>query len=344
MYSIDETYFIKQLNSLMDIDSVTGMYRNIQNYVTDELTRLGFKCSESRKGAPVCSLGGNGNPLLITAHLDEIGLTVRHINDDGTLQVRMIGGAYPYSTINENVRIYTFDNKVYTGSVQRHPSSVHILTEEERLSALDYGKNVCVLLDENVRNADDVRKLGIDIGCIIALEPRTCICGDFIKSRFLDDKAAAAMLLCAAKTVKELKPDFKREVIAHFGVYEEEGHGCSYIPDNVADILSVDIAPTGPLQNSDEHKVSVLCQDCLMRYHYEMTQELINTAKEEGINYVTDIFDPGYSTDSTCAVKSGYDIRYGAICFGVSNSHGYERIHMDGIRACYSLMMAYMLK
>ena len=40
---------------------------------------------------------------------------------------------------------------------------------------------------------------------------------------------------------------------------------------------------------------------------------------------------------------AGYDIRHAAIGPGTSNSHGYERTHIDGLRNTYELTMAYLL-
>ena len=49
-----------------------------------------FRLDMGRMRLP--DLGGEGNPLVITAHLDDIGLMVRRINTDGTLNVCPVGG------------------------------------------------------------------------------------------------------------------------------------------------------------------------------------------------------------------------------------------------------------
>ena len=57
-------------------------------------------------------------------------------------------------------------------------------------------KNMEILLDENVDSKDDVLELGIQTGDIIAMDPRTTVTeSGYIKSRFLDDKLSAAILL-----------------------------------------------------------------------------------------------------------------------------------------------------
>ena len=54
-----------------------------------------------------------------------------------------------------------------------------------------------------------------------------------------------------------------------------------------------------------------------------------------------DIFTPHYGTDCEGSISAGYDIRFAAIGQGTANSHGYERTHIDGVKATYDLLMAY---
>lgn len=342
MYKMNEVYFKEQLEKLLAIDSTTGYFRPIQDYVEREIKALGYEYEETHKGGVMAVLNaGGGNPLLITAHLDDIGLIVRHVNDNGTLRVEKVGGLHPEYALAENVRVITRKGQVITGSVQKVNSSVHVTEDDVAAQALDYAKNMCVVLDENVKNAADVKALGIDTGCMIALDPRTVFVNGYIKSRFLDDKVAAAIVLAGMKAVHDENIKLGREVIMHFGMYEEIGHGTSFIPERVKDLLAIDIACTGPAQNSDEHKVTIFAKDSRFPYHYEMMNELIDAAEKGGIDYVTDIFTPHYGTDGDTSIAAGYDIRHAAIGQGTANSHGYERCHMDGIRNTYALMMEY---
>ena len=295
----------------------------------------------THKGGVIADLGGEGNDLVITAHLDDIGLMVRRINADGTLNVCRVGGLYPFYCLMENVRVYTRDGQVYTGSVCRTPGSVHVTEEELRVDGPDYRKNICIVLDMPVKTAADTRALGIETGDMIALEPRFTMSGGYIKSRFVDDKACAAVLLAVMKTVKEQGLRLNRRVLAYFAMYEEIGHGTTYLPAGVKDILAIDIAPTGPDQTSDERKVTIFAKDSRFPYHYEFANELRATAKRCGADYVMDVFTPHYGTDGDASVTAGYDIRHAGIGPGTLNSHGYERTHIDGLRNVYDLTLAY---
>ncbi len=344
MKHFDESYTLQVFQDMLAIDSTTGQFRAAQEWVVREAERLGYQTVTTHKGGVIVDLGGEGNALVISAHLDDIGLMARKINADGTLNVCSVGGLYPFYCVGENVRVYTGDGRVYTGTVCRTPNSVHVTEEELRATLGDFRKNVCVVLDMPVKTAEDTRRLGVETGDMIALEPRFTMSNGYIKSRFVDDKACAAVLLNVMKTLKEQQITPKRKVYAYFAFYEEIGHGTTYLPPDAKDFLALDIAPTGPDQNSEERLVSIFCKDSRFPYHYEMTRELQAAAKKAGVDYVMDVFTPHYGTDGDASVLAGYDIRHAAIGPGTANSHGYERTHIDGLRNTYALTMAYILQ
>ena len=340
----DEQYTLDTFRTLLSVDSTTGQYQAVQEKTAELIRALGFAPSFTRKGGVLADLGGEGNPLVITAHLDDIGLMVRRINPDGTLNVCPVGGLYPFYCVTENVRVYTGDGKILTGTVCRTPNSIHVTEDELRKTLADFRTNVCVVLDQPVRTAGDTRALGVETGDYIALEPRFTLSGGYIKSRFIDDKACAAVLLNIMKAVRDGRLNLRRKVIAYFACYEELGHGTAWLPEGVQDILALDIAPTGPDQNSEEHKVSIFAKDSRFPYHSGMTAELRECAKEAGVDYVMDVFTPHYGSDGDGSVLAGYDIRHAAIGPGTANSHGYERTHIDGLRNTFDLALAYILE
>ena len=342
MKAFDEAYCLESFRRLLAADSTTGQYEEIQELVCAMLDELGVPYTLVRKGGVIADLGGEGDALAVTAHLDDIGLMVRHVNPDGTLNVCPVGGLYPFYCMAENVRVHTRDGKVFTGTVCRTPNSIHVTEEELRDTPADFRKNVCVVLDEDVRSAADARALGVETGDMIALEPRFVYANGYLKSRFVDDKACAAVLLTLIRALRESGKAPKRRVYAYFAMFEEIGHGTTWLPADVKDILAVDIAPTGPEQNSDERKVSIFAKDSRFPYHWGMTNELRAAAIEAGVDYVMDIFTPHYGTDCDGSILAGHDVRHAAIGPGTANSHGYERTHIDGLRSTYELLAAYL--
>ena len=333
--------YFEELEKELAIDSVTGQYHELQDYLIKEIEALGFKTSTLRKGGIIVDAGGKGRPLLVTAHGDTIGLMVRHINDDGTVKVCKVGGLYAYHTERENVRVHTRGGKVITGTVQRKNASVHVTEDELNKEVADFDKNSFVVLDEDVHSAADVRALGIETGDYVAVEPRFTVSNGYIKSHFIDDKALVAVLMELLKDIKDGKISLSRKVYIYISFYEEIGHGGSMIPADVEDFLAVDIACIGPEQTSSERKVSIFCKDSRFPYNLDMTHELEAAAKASGADYALDIFTPHYGTDADPALVAGFDVRHAAIGPGVRASHGYERTHIDAIKSTYKLLAEY---
>ena len=91
MRPFDESYCLETFERLLAVDSTTGQYEEIQALVAGMLDELGVPYRATHKGGVIADLGGEGRALAVTAHLDDIGLMVRHLNADGTLNVCPVG-------------------------------------------------------------------------------------------------------------------------------------------------------------------------------------------------------------------------------------------------------------
>jgi len=200
-----------------------------------------------------------------------------------------------------------------------------------------------VLLDEDVKSADDTRKLGIEVGDIVAFDPRTRITDSgYIKSRFLDDKLSVGILLGFAKYLKDTGATLARKVYVHVTVYEEVGHGgAGSVPIGVTEAISVDMGCVGDGLQCTEKQVSICAKDSGGPYSYEVVGKLIAAAKKEEADYAVDVY-PHYGSDVEATLSAGSDIRHGLIGAGVYASHGYERSHIDGVWNTLKVLKGYL--
>lgn len=306
-------------------------------------TALGYTPALLRKGGLTVDLGGEGNGLMLTAHADDIGFMVRFVNEDGSLRVCRIGGLHPFQVEHANVRVHTRDGRVYMGTLRRPNCSLHLMSMEERAAACDYEKNMFVYLDEEAASREDVARLGIRCGDQVALEPNLCFLpSGYIKSRFLDDKVSVAVLLTFMKRLRDENITLSRHVTVHFSLYEEVGHGgASGIPKDTVDVLAIDIGCCGPVNYSDERKVSICVVDTSFPYHQGFINDLIAAAERAGADYALDAFLPYYGSDANLALKIGLDVRHALIGPGVLETHGYERTHIQSLLQTYKLLCAY---
>src|SRR5512134_3827292 len=72
---------------------------------------------------------GGGPVLAVVGHIDEIGLIVTHITDDGFLRLTGVGGWDPQILVGQRVELATKDGPV-AGVVGKKP--IHLLTPDDR--------------------------------------------------------------------------------------------------------------------------------------------------------------------------------------------------------------------
>ena len=209
-------FIVEQLKNLTAIPSPSSYTKKAAEYLLTTLKEMGYEPELSNKGNVLVTIGGEGNPLVLASHIDTLGAMVRSIKDNGRLRPTTLGGHQWRTADGENCTIHTRDGRVYTGVVLNTEPSAHVADEKVEQTE----ENMEILLDENVESKEDTENLGIQVGDIIAMDPRTVITeSGYIKSRFLDDKLSAAILLGLAKAVKEEELTLNRKVSLLFTVY-----------------------------------------------------------------------------------------------------------------------------
>jgi putative aminopeptidase FrvX len=198
------------------------------------------------------------------------------------------------------------------------------------------------VIDEKVFSGDDVKKLGIDIGDYVFIDPKTAITeSGFVKSRHLDDKASVAVLLGVAKYITGNKLVPSNTINFFISNYEEVGHGAAAaVPPNTCEFLSVDMGAPGEGQISTEYAVCICAKDSSGPYDLEFRKRLVKICKDNGIDYRVDIY-PHYASDASAALQAGWDLKTALIGPGVFASHGYERTHKDSLLNTARLIIEY---
>ena len=330
----------KLLEQIINIDSPTGYCSKVINYLETVVKELGFNYTKNQKGNLIVSVEGKSDYTVgLSAHVDTLGLMVRSINGDGTLKFTTLGGPLLNTYNAEYCKIYTREGKIYTGTILSTSPAVHVFPDSRSKDLKE--DTMCVRLDEVVYSRSDTQKLGIQTGDIIAIDPKFEITpSGYIKTRFLDDKASAFLLLELLRYLKEqnITPENNLKLI--FSTYEEVGFGASNIP-NINEMLAVDMGCIGLDLNCTEEQVSICAKDSGGPYDYDMTSKLIELAKANNISYAVDIY-PFYSSDATASLRAGNDIKAALIGTGVAASNGMERTHKHGLENTFNLILSYL--
>ena len=336
-------FAVEKAVELLSIDSPTGYTGNAVKWIEEQFETLGFRAEYTVKGGVLVDLGGKdtANAILLQTHTDTLGGMVCAIKGNGRIQIAKLGGLSPNNAETENVRVYTRHGEVYEGTMQLVNASIHVNGNyNNTVRTFD---NTEIVLDEIVENAGDVKKLGIAVGDIVCLEPRTRVTEKgYIKSRFLDDKLSVGTIFGFAKYLKEESIVPERKIWLHVTVYEEVGHGASAsVPEGVTEVLTVDMGCVGVGLACTERQVSICAKDSTGPYNYEIVSALIAAARKEGADYAVDVY-PGYGSDADATLRGGHDVRHGLIGPGVYASHGYERSHKDGVENVLKVLKGYL--
>lgn len=324
-------YLINILEEIVNIPSPSGYTGQIMNVLADRVKEMGYTVENNRKGGLIITVPGKSPEVLgICAHADTLGAMVRSVTPQGYLKFLSVGGYMMQTVEGEYCSIHCRSNgKMYTGTVLTTMPSVHVYNDcrsQERVV-----ENMEVRIDALVNNAGDVEKLGIGAGDFISFAPRfEHTDSGFIKSRHLDDKASVAVLMTLLKVMAETGQQPERTLKLLITNYEEIGHGASFIPHDIQELLAVDMGALGEDLTGGETKVSICAMDSSGPYDYDMTNRLIRIAKERSLDYAVDVF-PHYGSDVSAALRGGNNICGALIGQGVHASHGMERTHEKGL-------------
>lgn len=343
--NVDEKALVAFLSDLLNTPSPTGLAEPAIAFTEKAFAAIdGIKTQRTFKGALVASWDGERNdaPCALTAHADTLGAMVKEIKESGRLSLTQIGG-YAWNSIEtEGCYVITRKGDKVRGSILLTKASSHVFGGEVG-KAERSGDNMEVRLDAVVKSADDVRKLGIEVGDFVALDPRVELVNGFVRSRHLDDKACVACILAAVKAMAAagLKP--KQTVHILISNYEEVGHGASAgISADVHELVAVDMAAVGAGQTSDEFHTTLCVKDSGGPYHNGLSNHLRDLADANGIEYKVDIY-PYYGSDGEALWRAGGNAAVALIGPGIDASHSYERTHVDSLLATTCWIMAYLL-
>ncbi len=91
--NFDKEYYYKIIREIMNIDSPSGYTNDISKKLVKEITSIGFEPIVNTNGSIcVCVNGKSSHTIAFSAHADTLGLMVKSINSDGTLNFVKIGG------------------------------------------------------------------------------------------------------------------------------------------------------------------------------------------------------------------------------------------------------------
>ncbi len=201
----------KYLKELCLLCGASGNENSVREYICRNAETYGDSIKIDSLGNLIIEKkGANRSPkkLMISAHMDEVGLIVTYINDDGTMQIAPVGGIDASVVIGRPVVV---DGNI-NGVIGAKP--VHLLNSKQRKELPEFSE---LYLDIGAENKEQAEKL-ISLGTYVHFLPSFTKMGSSkVRSKALDDRIGCAIML------ELLKEDLPYDVTFAFLVQEEVG-------------------------------------------------------------------------------------------------------------------------
>ena len=281
--------------------------------------------------------------LLVMGHIDEIGLIVTHIDDDGFLWFREVGGWDAQILVGQRVVLDTADGPV-KGVVGKKP--VHLLRDEERKKVADIRE---LHIDVGASDGKQARKL-VRIGdvAVIDAEPVELPNGR-LSSRALDNRLGSFVALEAARLVAGAGGGVW-ELAAVAAAQEETTFGGSRTsafslePDTaiVIDVTHATDAPGIDVKEAGKHELGsgpVITRGSTLN---EGVFELLHAAAvREKIPFTVEASGRATGTDADAVHLSRGGVPTGLVSIPIRYMHSpVELVQLEDVHACARLVAA----
>jgi endoglucanase len=244
----------KLLKDLLMSDGVSGYEENVAKIMTAALSKSCESVEIDNFGNIIGKSGRGEKKIMIAAHMDEIGMIVKHINEKGFIYFIKIGGINDSILPGKTVKIINKKGEHITGIIGTKPP--HLMTSEEAKRPINHDN---MFIDVGLSSKDEVLKVA-DIGDQIIFEPAAGILnGDFYYGKAADNRISCYAMVKVMETLAKSK-DLGVEIYACATVQEEvglKGGKTSSFKVNPDFALVIDTTVAGDVPGIEE-KVSAL--------------------------------------------------------------------------------------
>ena len=204
----------KLLENLLTASGISGYEHEVAEIIKKELKKSCDDVKIDNFGNVIGRKGKGKKKIMLAAHMDEIGLVVRHISKDGFIYFVKIGGIDDRILVGERVIIKGNKGDVFGIIGTKAP---HLQKAEEKTKVIKYED---MFIDIGAASKEEAEKL-VDIGDAIIFKPEA---GEFNKNIFygkaVDDRLGCYALL---KIMEKIKPAKNTEIYAVGTCQEEVG-------------------------------------------------------------------------------------------------------------------------
>ncbi|MBD2456971.1 M42 family peptidase [Nostoc sp. FACHB-87] len=339
----DYEQLFKIIEELVMHHSPSGVEGEINQFLLQQFAALGVEVWSDRADNIIAKIPGKDSTraIAITAHKDEIGAIVKTVGEAGKVEVRKLGGAFPW-VYGEGVVDLLGDNETISGILSfgsRHVSHESPQKVQQEDTPVKW-ENAWI---ETKRTTAQLEAAGIRPGTRMVVgkhRKHPIRLNNHIASYTLDNKASVAILLGLAQTLKQ--PGCDVYLVA--SAKEEVGAiGALFFTQNqqLDALIALEICPLSPeYPIQDNESPVLLSQDAYGIYDETLNLQLCRAAKQLDITLQLTILS-GFGSDASIAMKFGHVGRASCLAFPTQNTHGYEIAHLGAIANCINLLKGF---
>lgn len=328
---------------LVMLYSPSGVESEINQGLMEKFAALGVNAWIDRADNVIALIPGRNRQksIAITAHKDEIGAIVKTIGSQGRVEVRKLGGAFPW-VYGEGVVDLLGDNQTISGILSfgsRHVSHESPQKAQQEDVSLKW-EDVWI---ETKCTTEELAEAGVRPGTRMVVSKhrkQPLRLKEWIGSYTLDNKASVAILLGLAECLTEpavnvyLVASAKEEVGAIGALYFSQRQPLDAL-------IALEICPLAPeYPIADGENPVLLVQDGYGIYDEGLNGELRMAADRAGVQVQLATIS-GFGSDASIAMKFGHVARAACLAFPTQNTHGFEIAHLGAIDNCARILKAY---
>ncbi|RLI06136.1 M42 family peptidase [Candidatus Bathyarchaeota archaeon] len=201
------------LKKLSETYGVPGFESKISSVIREEIENFVDSIKVDDLGNLITTKGSGEKSIMIAAHMDEIGLIVKHIDEKGFIRFAKLGGIADHLLLGSRVLVHTEKGPI-PGVIGCKP--IHLMKDEERKQLVTYEK---MFIDIGARSLTEAKEFGVKIGNPITLDRNFVeLKNNFVCGKAFDDRVGCAVLI---EVLKKSKP--KNKLFGVFTVQEEVG-------------------------------------------------------------------------------------------------------------------------
>lgn len=335
------------LKRLLDTPGPSGFETAAARVWRAEAEAFAARVEADVSGNSMATLGGGGPRVMLAGHIDEIGVMVTHVDDEGFLYIDGIGGWDPVVLVGQRIRFLTRKGHV-VGVVGKKP--IHLMKPDEKDKA---PKLHDLWVDIGARSLAEATERGIRVGDAGVVDCTLVeLGGGLIASRAVDNRIGAFVVLEVLRELSRGEPP-RAEVTAVATAQEEIGfHGggaraSAYRLDPrvaiVVDLTFSTDAPGVEKKQVGDHKLGsgpVLGRGSAV--HALVFERLAEIADRDGIPYTIQAAPKFTSTDADAIYLQRGGVATGVVSLPNRYMHSpNEIVSLDDIEATVKLIAAF---